>query len=201
MEHGVRPLKLWKCTQMPSKPCRAALRGRGGSASAPQVYVVMLSSHLFMLRVQFCNTALTHRGVLGANRKNRCVGRSEGSESGNVREQHQAAVPPDWQALWPNFLARWLTVRRPTIHRTQPQSSDQMLRVSHADHEARMAELQSRTSARSSSPAWFLSPSCSSSPGSCHQRAPEPTTRPMKRQHKSDDSPAEERLLYSKFSG
>ena len=93
----------------------------------------------------------------------------------------QSAWLSDWRALWRNFMAGRLTVRRPTIHCIQPQSSDQL----HADHEARLAELRSRTSARSSSLAWSLSPSCSSSPGSCHQRAPEPTTRPMKRQQKS----------------
>ena len=60
MEHGFRPLKAGK--MHPN-----ALKTLPRSASAPQVYVVMLSSHLFMLRVQFCNTALTHRGVLGAN--------------------------------------------------------------------------------------------------------------------------------------
>ena len=60
-EHGFRPLKAGK--MHPN-----ALKTLPRSASAPQVYVVMLSSHLFMLRVQFCNTALTHRGVLGANR-------------------------------------------------------------------------------------------------------------------------------------
>ena len=64
-EHGFRPLKAGK--MHPN-----ALKTLPRSASAPQVYVVMLSSHLFMLRVQFCNTALTHRGVLGANLCN-CV--------------------------------------------------------------------------------------------------------------------------------
>ena len=69
MEHGFRPLKAGKMHPNALKPLPSGAARQGGqsSTSAPQVYVVMLSSHLFMLRVQFCNTALTHRGVLGAN--------------------------------------------------------------------------------------------------------------------------------------
>ena len=73
-EHGFRPLKAGKMHPNALKTLPSGAARQGGaepplprSASAPQVYVVTLSSHLFMLRVQFCNTALTHRGVLGAN--------------------------------------------------------------------------------------------------------------------------------------
>ncbi len=74
MEHGFRSLKAGK---MPSKPCRAALRGRGGSAPPPAAQRIGFTSLCclvvlfiyYSIHVALSSQHCSHpRGVLGANR-------------------------------------------------------------------------------------------------------------------------------------